>query len=234
MPNDPIDPDLLIQLVARAEMQREDSPFYTDERFIEWLGRDLASPERRREGWPAEKLDAMARRLFARVTARRAGITLAADRLRAYAVESPGTVEQLFADAPVSREAPRLDLAAAAGTGRAIWDEPCEEWVQVPPELPAGKYIALPVAGESMEPLLHAGDTVLVKLGPTVGRESVILARLPDDGYVVKRVGRVTRRTLQLLSMNEAFEPIEVPRAERTIVGTVVLRWCPHERGRRR
>jgi SOS-response transcriptional repressor LexA len=41
-------------------------------------------------------------------------------------------------------------------------------------------------------------------------------------------VGRIGRAAVELLSLNPAFEPILVPRAEGTIVGTVVLRWCAH------
>jgi len=69
-----------------------------------------------------------------------------------------------------------------------------------------------------------------VQVGNTVARDTVVLARLPDGGYVVKRVARVTRAELELQSLNDAFPPIVVPRDERTVVGTVVLRWCPHAR----
>jgi phage repressor protein C with HTH and peptisase S24 domain len=79
-----------------------------------------------------------------------------------------------------------------------------------------------------MDPLLHTGDSVLVQVGATVARDTVVLARVPDTGYVVKRVGRVTRSELELQSLNDAFPTIVVPRDERTVVGTVVLRWCPH------
>jgi phage repressor protein C with HTH and peptisase S24 domain len=126
------------------------------------------------------------------------------------------------------RAAPRLDLGAAAGVGRDLWDEPCEQWVKVPDDAPAGSYVSLRVVGESMDPLLHTGDSVLVQGGRTVARDTVVLARVPDAGYVVKKVGKVTRAQLELQSLNDAFPPIVVPRDERTIVGTVVLRWCPH------
>jgi phage repressor protein C with HTH and peptisase S24 domain len=126
------------------------------------------------------------------------------------------------------RAAPRLDLGAAAGVGRDLWDEPCEQWVRVPDDAPAGSYVSLRVVGESMDPLLHTGDSVLVQVGGKVARDTVVLARVPDAGYVVKKVGKVTRAQLELQSLNDAFPPIVVPRDEHTIVGTVVLRWCPH------
>jgi SOS-response transcriptional repressor LexA len=71
---------------------------------------------------------------------------------------------------------------------------------------------------------------VLVQVGTAVARDTVVLARVPDAGYVVKKVARVTRGELELQSLNDAFPTIVVPRDEHTVVGTVVLRWCPHSR----
>jgi phage repressor protein C with HTH and peptisase S24 domain len=139
-----------------------------------------------------------------------------------------GMIADVLDAARARRRAPQLELGAAAGVGRDLWDEPCEQWVRVPDDAPPGSYVSLRVVGESMDPLLHTGDSVLVQLGPAVARDTVVLARVPDAGYVVKRVGRVTRAELELRSLNSAFPTIMVPRDERTVVGTVVLRWCPH------
>ena len=75
------------------------------------------------------------------------------------------------------------------------------------------------------------GDTLLVRLAerneaPESGR--IVVARRPDDGYVVKRLGKVERRTLELLSLNPAFPPIRFARRPGTILGTVILRWRMH------
>ena len=93
-----------------------------------------------------------------------------------------------------------------------------------------GKLRVAARGGGEHGPLLHTGDSVLVQVGNAVARDTVVLARVPDAGYVVKRVARVTRAELELQSLNDAFPPIVVPRDERTVVGTVVLRWCPHAR----
>ena len=145
-----------------------------------------------------------------------------------------GMIADVLEAARANHCAPQLELGAAAGVGRDLWDEPCEQWVRIPDDAPAGSYVSLRVVGESMDPLLHTGDSVLVQVGATVARDTVVLARVPDAGYVVKRVGRVTRAELELQSLNDAFPPIVVPRDERTVVGTVVLRWCPHARAERR
>jgi hypothetical protein len=160
-----------------------------------------------------------------------------AARLRVRLVSGPplterpavaGMVAQVLGDASAVRAAPRLDLGVAAGAGRDLWDESCEVWVRVPDDAPPGQYVSLSVVGESMDPLLHTGDSVLVRVDPHVVRDTVILARLPDGGYVVKRVGKLTRSRLELLSLNPAFPPITVPRDDHTVLGTVILRWCPH------
>jgi len=218
---------LLAELATRAEMERRDSPYYTDPRVVGWLTREVDSPHRSSEGWSREQVRVAASRLRARVEAARLKVRLAGPPPVERAA-TPGMIADVLDAARAMRAAPRLDLGAAAGVGRDLWDEPCEQWVRIPDDTPAGSYVSLRVVGESMDPLLHTGDSVLVQVGATVARDTVVLARVPDAGYVVKRVGRVTRAELELQSLNDAFPPIVVPRDDRTVVGTVVLRWCPH------
>jgi phage repressor protein C with HTH and peptisase S24 domain len=144
-----------------------------------------------------------------------------------------GTIPQVLQEATELGAAPQLDLSAAAGVGRDLWDEPCDSWVQLPEDVPRGQYIAVRVSGESMIPLFHTGDTVLVQLGAKISRDTVVLARLPDGGYAIKRVGRVTQARLELISLNADFAPIVLRRDERTVIGTVVVRWCPHSESAR-
>jgi repressor LexA len=137
-------------------------------------------------------------------------------------------IAQVLHDASTLHSAPQLDLGVAAGIGRDLWDESCDVWVRVPDDAPAGQYVSLSVVGESMDPLLHTGDSVLVRVDPHVVRDTVVLAKIPDAGYVVKRVGKVTRSRLELLSLNPDFPPITISRDDHTVFGTVILRWCPH------
>jgi hypothetical protein len=220
--------DLLAVLAARAEMERRDSPFYTDERVVGWLAREVNSPHRRGDGWSAGRIAAVAARLHARAEGARLKVRLVNGPPPFETAAVAGMIAEVMDEARAMRAAPQLDLGAAAGVGRDLWDEPCEQWVRVPDDAPAGSYVSLRVVGESMDPLLHTGDSVLVQVGATVARDTVVLARVPDAGYVVKRVGRVTRSQLELQSLNPSFPPITVARDEYTIVGTVVLRWCPH------
>jgi hypothetical protein len=219
---------LLAELGARAEMERRDSPYYTDARVIGWLAREVGSPHRSSDGWSRERIRSAAARMRAKAEGARLRVQLVGGSPPVRRAPFAGMIADAMEAARAMRSAPQLDLGAAAGVGRELWDELCEQWVRVPDDAPAGSYVSLRVVGESMDPLLHTGDSVLVQVGSAVARDTVVLARVPDAGYVVKRVGKVTRTQLELQSLNEAFPPIVVPRDDRTIVGTVVLRWCPH------
>ena len=116
-----------------------------------------------------------------------------------------GRFAQVVAAAARVRHAPAMDLSVAAGVGRELWDEPCDRWIPLPESAPDGRYVALRVTGDSMVPLLHDGDTILVKLGDEIVPDSVVVARVPDGGYVVKRVGGVAGSRVELASLNPDY-----------------------------
>ena len=120
------------------------------------------------------------------------------------------------------------EYGVAAGAGRELWSVECDTTIDVPEDLPRAPYLALEVTGDSMEPLLHSGDTVLVRVEERAMPRTVIVARVPDHGYVVKEVAAVTADGLELRSLNSAFPPVRVPHAAGAVLGTVLLRWCPH------
>jgi phage repressor protein C with HTH and peptisase S24 domain len=95
--------------------------------------------------------------------------------------------------------------------------------------VPRVRALALRISGESMEPLLCDGDTVLVELGTTLTRDRVVVARRPDDGYVCKRVERIGHREVVLASLNPACGGMTIPHDERLIVGTVRMAWRARE-----
>ena len=108
----------------------------------------------------------------------------------------PGPLAAMFAEARARGAAPLAELGVAAGTGRELFDEPCDAWVTLPEGLPSSRYVALRVVGDSMTPLLHSGDVVLVDLDRQVPPGAVAVARHPDHGSVVKRLVRTGRRSL--------------------------------------
>lgn len=121
------------------------------------------------------------------------------------------------------RQAPLVETAVAAGDGTDLLDEISETWVEVPMKLPKGDYIALPVIGDSMEPLLRGRDVVLIKLGSEIVRDTVIVAR-KNDGYVVKYVSNLSDREIELSSLESSYPCVRIPRLEDRVVGTVVAR----------
>ena len=221
--------DDLIGLVARVEMRKPESSFYGDHRFIASMAADMRARADMTDRDDDPELDAIACRVYENVLARLLGDHLAGQRPseRNAAVAAPAAVA--IAEARVARCAPRYDLSIAAGPGRELWDEPCASWIELPPDVPAGDYVALTVHGESMEPLIHSGDVVLVKLGRELLVNSLVVARAADDGYVIKRVGRVLGSRLQLDSLNPEFAPLSIPNDTSRVLGTVVLRWCDHD-----
>ena len=234
--------DLLTALMGRRGCAADAPPDEADERFAEWQARWLRACEadeaRSAIGAAAARAAAswrLAERVRGSVAAVRLGLRTAAERVPAAApagAELAGAPLARAVDAAAARRyAARVGLAVAAGAGRDLWDEPCESVVRLPDELPAGRYVTLPVAGDSMEPLLHPGDTVLVRLGPAIESDSVVVARHPEDGYVVKRVGRIGRTWVELTSLNPSYAPLRIPRRAELVVGTVVMRWCAHGAG---
>ena len=215
--------DTLIAL-AGALAERTTEP---DPRFLEWQAAELRA--RRRPTAAAElRAEIRARRLAGGALGARFGVRCLAAIPAARPALVTGALSRVIAPAADAGFAPRLELGIAAGSGRVLWDEPCDSWIAIPDDLPRGRYVALTVKGDSMLPLLHSEDVVLVRIGPEISRDAIIVARRPDDGYVVKRVGRVGPASIELLSLNPEFEPTLIERGEGTVAGTVVLRWCGH------
>lgn len=220
--------DQLVALVGTyLGMRRGDSPF-DDPRYLSWLRRELRRRPPRPGDWSAETVRAMRERILAGGAALR--LSVVADE--GACVERRPSVRAVVADAVdlAAREGcvPVVEESVAAGAGRELWDGECDRWIERPRGVPPGRYLALPVSGDSMTPLMHAGDLVVVKLGPKVQRDTVIVARTADDGYVVKTVGAVRRNAIQLVSLNPRYPPLGISRDGNAVLGTVVWRACAH------
>lgn len=219
--------DALIDLIGHIEQDRPDSCAYDDPRFVAWIANESGAAEAVLE---EADIRATARRVLVALTGERYGVQCMGHAAPERRLEAPGPASELVMDLSSAGMLPLLDLGVAAGAsaGRALWDAECESCVPLPGELPPGRYLALRVSGRSMMPLLCPGDVVLVRLGADVSTDTIVVARGPEDGYVVKRIGRVTRRHLELESLNPEFPSIQVPRDLNGVLGTVVLRWCDH------
>ena len=207
----------------RNEWER-DTVVWLAGRYIEGRG-NVGSRHPGFDAWQggAEREAAAARfaeRVRTRVASAGRGVRLI-DRL-------PEPVHAESALASTLGAAPLVELGVAAGTGRELLEEPCEAWVALPPGVPSGRYVALRVVGDSMTPLLHSGDVVLVDLDGTAATGAVVVARHPDHGYVVKQMGRARAWGLPLESLNPAYPALVLSPGAGALIGPVVLRWCGH------
>lgn len=124
-------------------------------------------------------------------------------------------------------DVPRLAISASAGQGIIAGAEApfdnfrfSRKWLREQ-GLEGGQLSAISVEGDSMEPLLRAGDEVLVDLRKQPFRDGIYVVRL-DDNLLVKRVAAQGGGRLSLLSQNPAYPPLNVAVDTVEIVGRVV------------
>lgn len=124
-------------------------------------------------------------------------------------------------------EVPRLPLGAAAGSGALAGSEaPFDSfrfsrgWLREQGLANASLH-TIRVQGDSMEPLLHDGDEILVDRAQRALRDGIHVVRL-GDAVLVKRLAAAGPARAMLLSVNPAYPPIEVGLGELEIVGRVV------------
>ncbi|MGB7407779.1 MAG: S24 family peptidase [Pontixanthobacter sp.] len=124
-------------------------------------------------------------------------------------------------------DVPRLPISASAGPGRSNeGEEPFDNfrfsrrWLREQ-GLDAAQLSAITVEGDSMEPLLKAGDEVLVDRATQPFRDGIHVVRV-EDTLLVKRVAAQGGGRLLLLSENQSYPPIEVSAPDIEIVGRVI------------
>jgi SOS-response transcriptional repressor LexA len=222
------DDERLAEAVGQLLATDADGPLWRDARFIDWLAAETREHDRGARRRTDRQLAAQGRAILARLRARQLGVTRASAPPPVRPPSVGGAPGDVIAPAARERAAPVVEMRVAAGAGRELWDEPVESWLELPADAPAGQYLALRVAGESMAPLMHTGDTVLVRLGAEVEHDTVVVARHPDDGYVCKRIERVHGDRIELASLEPGRPAITIPRDPRLVLGTVLMVWCQH------
>ena len=221
----------IADLLRIRSISKELSPVYHDGRLMTWLASESRAVVRdglESDPWQSGEVLELANRIRSEAASNRTSVRRLSGRPTCLA---PPSIENPLDHAAVTRQGaslPWVQLATAAGSGRELWDEECDTWVALPDGLPGGSYVALNVKGESMQPLLHDGDVVLVNMGASPSRGDIVLART-ENGYVVKRLARISRTGVILESLNPQFEPITVRDFSRSVAGVVVLRWCDHD-----
>lgn len=130
---------------------------------------------------------------------------------------------------------PRLDVHLSAGGGSEqvavdlVKDNPQAfraDWIR-DRRLKPGKLAAMSATGESMEPTIHDGDSLLVDISQTTVVDGKVYALWYGDGERVKRLFRLPGGGLRICSDNPRHPPLEVgpdhPEHVR-IIGRVVHR----------
>lgn len=218
--------EIVLSGIGEAILRRKPGAMYAREDFAAWMSKELRGAMH-----PAElnELDADADsfvlRAQAKVRLQTIEARVPAAQLNIVSAEVRGTPRQIREIAAERRIAPLLDLPVAAGVGRAIFDEPCDTWVELPKGVPRGEYVSLRITGDSMEPALSAGDVILVKTGSEVAPDTMVVANRGEDGCVVKYVASVEPERIELASLNPAYPPFFVPRDGHSIIGTVISRF---------
>jgi phage repressor protein C with HTH and peptisase S24 domain len=130
---------------------------------------------------------------------------------------------------------PRLDVHLSAGNGHEqveidlVKDNPQafrSEWIRLMRLKPA-KLAAMRAAGDSMEPTIHDGDSLLVDTSQTNVVDGKVYALWYDGGERVKRLFRLPGGGLRIVSDNARFPTVEVASgyAEHVrVIGRVVHR----------
>lgn len=224
------DEQLIDELMRRVAAEVEITDTETDgldEWFLPWLAHDL------RLGLTAEEqaedhrnARSFSERISRQIAVRNMERKLPRRELRYRGATITSDVSTSLAHSASEGCATMLDLAVAAGAGRELWDEPCERWLELPDDIPPSEhYLALRVAGDSMSPVLEPRDVILLKMNVVPRVEDMIVVRLPDLGYVVKKVASIDTGLLMLASFAAGYEPLRVPTDRSAILGTVIARF---------
>lgn len=124
------------------------------------------------------------------------------------------------------RAIPRLPLDASAGPGAVGAQEIAYDTIKFSRiwlremGLESADLSAIRVEGDSMEPDLRSGDEILVDRNKRAG-EGIFVVRI-GDALHVKQVRASPPGTIALVSANEAYPPLELPRSEVEVIGRVV------------
>lgn len=76
-----------------------------------------------------------------------------------------------------------------------------------------GEYFALRIQGDSMEPRIRNGDTVIVRRQDTAEDGEIVIALVNGDDGVCKRLKHF-KEGVMLISLNAAYEPMTFSHAE--------------------
>ena len=89
-----------------------------------------------------------------------------------------------------------------------------EDYEEISEELAAtGEFVALKIKGDSMEPTLLAGDTVIVRVQETIENSEIAIVLVNGDEATCKKIKK-TPEGVMLISLNAAYDPMFYTNAE--------------------
>ena len=120
---------------------------------------------------------------------------------------------------------PVIGLAQAGDEG--FFDDagfPCGgswEDVRVPGELDENVY-ALEIAGDSMDPVLRAGDKILVAPNAAVRRGDRVVVKTRGGEVMAKELRKLTETVVELISVNPDYEDRNLHRQDILWIGRII------------
>lgn len=118
------------------------------------------------------------------------------------------------------RSLPLYSLAVSAGTGQLL-DGEDYEMVEVGAEVPEGAHFGVRVAGDSMEPRFHDGQTVWVRQQRSLMTGEIGIFLYDGNAYLKKLVAREDRMALH--SLNPQYPDILIsPELPLRVLGKVL------------
>lgn len=118
------------------------------------------------------------------------------------------------------RTLPLYSLAVSAGTGQFL-DGEDYEMIEVGAEVPEGAHFGVRVAGDSMEPRFHDGQTVWVRQQRSLMTGEIGIFLYDGSAYLKKLVAAGDRMALH--SLNPAYEDILIsPELPLRVLGKVL------------
>ena len=86
--------------------------------------------------------------------------------------------------------------------------EDIEDWEEIPEDMAVnGEYMALKIKGNSMEPKIENGDTVIIRIQPDAETGDIVAVIINGDEATCKKLKK-TERGIMLVPLNSTYEPM--------------------------
>lgn len=136
-----------------------------------------------------------------------------------------GDFANLAHDASGPQTIPLLGMAQAGQDG--FFDDAGlptgEGWDQTELPRPSDSLLSLRITGDSMAPLYREGDKVIVdREASDVRRGDRVVVRTTGGETLAKEIASLTAKTVTLASVNPAYPPRSVPRADIVWMGRIL------------